>query len=154
MPPATQHPCGTGCEIKKRLGEEINGNQSPQEASCPVPSINFQYFNETCLINTRFNRCPHLTVSVLNHEIEGLADTGANVSIISSVPLINRLGLKIQNCSMQVRTADRTPYSCLGYVNIPYKYQSVTKIIPTLVVPEIAKDLYLESISFVLSTLN
>lgn len=143
MPPATQHPCGTGGEIKKRLGEEINGNQSPQEASCPVPSINYQYFNETYLINTRFNRCPHLTVSVLNHEIEGLADTGANVSIISSVPLINRLGLKIQNCSMQVRTADRTPYSCLGYVNIPYKYQSVTKIIPTLVVPEIAKDLIL-----------
>lgn len=95
------------------------------------------------MIKTCFRRCPHLTVSILDKEVEGLADTGASVSIISCPRLIERIGLKINPCDMNIRTADRTSYSCLGYVNIPYQYKGATKIIPTLVVPEISKDLIL-----------
>lgn len=65
------------------------------------------------------------------------------MSIISSPNLIGRLGLKIHNCDMNILTADRTSYTCQGYVNIPFRYQDKTRIIPTLVVPEISKDLTL-----------
>lgn len=143
MPTTAQHSVGGSNRFKKRVGEEASGNHPPGPTVEQVPNDHYQYFNQTYLINTCFNRCPHLTVSILDHELEGLADTGANVSIISSLNLINRLGLHIQNCNMKVRTADQTPYSCLGYVNIPYKYRNVTKVVPTLVVPEIAKDLIL-----------
>lgn len=80
-------------------------------------------------------------MTIFGQKVKGLADTGASVSIISSKRIIERLGLKIQPCDLQILTADRTPYTCLGYVNIPFEFQNKTKIIPTLVVPEIAKDL-------------
>lgn len=95
------------------------------------------------MIKTCFRRCPHLTVSILNNEIEGLADTGASVSIISCPRLLDRIGLKIKQCDIKILTADQTPYSCRGYVNVPYTYHGRTRIIPTLVVPEISKPLIL-----------
>lgn len=72
-----------------------------------------------------------------------MADTGASVSVLSSVPLVQRLGLKIQPLSLKVFTADGTAYKCLGYVNVPYTFQSITHVIPTVVVPEVTKDLIL-----------
>lgn len=57
--------------------------------------------------------------------------------------LVRQFGFEILPCSLKVLTADRTPYSCRGYVNIPYRYKGNTKLIPTLVVPEIAKSLIL-----------
>lgn len=103
----------------------------------------FDYFNRTFHINTSFNRCPHLKVKIIHEEVEGLADTGASISVISSVPLIERLGLKINPINLKVSTADGTAYQCLGYVNVPYTFQSTTYVIPTVVVPEVSKDLIL-----------
>lgn len=98
--------------------------------------MNFKYFSQNYSINTCFRRCPHLVVKILDEEIEGLADTGAGVSIISWVELIKKLGLPIKKCHVKIKTADSTEYSCLGYVNIPFTYLSKTRIVPTIIVPE------------------
>lgn len=79
----------------------------------------------------------------MSEEIEGLADTGASLSVISSVKLIQKLGLSIHPLKLQITTADGTPYQCLGYVNLPVSYQSTTQELPTIVVPEMKKDLIL-----------
>lgn len=80
---------------------------------------------------------------MLNEELEGLADTGANVSITNSVGLIDKLGLQILPVPLKIATADGTAYRCLGYVNMPFSLGSVTHVIPTLVVPELKKMLVL-----------
>lgn len=123
-----------------------------------VPAKVALKFNQVYSINLRIRRCPHLTVSILETEVVGLADTGASVSIIGSMDLISRFGFEILPCKLKVLTADRTPYTCKGYVNVPYRYNKTTKLIPTLVVPEIAKPLilgvdFLEAFNFQLVSL-
>lgn len=80
---------------------------------------------------------------ILSEEVEGLADTGASLSIISSVELINKLGLKIHPIPIKISTADGTAYRCLGYANVPFSYQQKTHVIPTIIVPEVTKRLIL-----------
>lgn len=84
-----------------------------------------------------------MKIHILSEEVEGLADTGASVSVISSVSLIERLGLNINPVNLKISTADGTAYRCLGFVNVPYTFRSITHVIPTVVVPELAKDLIL-----------
>lgn len=123
--------------------EENNGNSSPLPNNQQVPSNSFSYFNKVFHINTSFHRCPHLKVRVLEEEIEGLADTGANISILNSVELIEKLGLQIHQVPLKIATADGTSYRCLGYVNVPFTFDTSTHVIPTLVVPELTKTLVL-----------
>lgn len=80
---------------------------------------------------------------ILSEPLEGLADTGASLSIISSLELIQKLGLKIQPTNLHISTADGTPYRCLGFVNLPLTFRSMTHVLPTLVVPELKKSLIL-----------
>lgn len=80
---------------------------------------------------------------ILSEEIEGLADTGADLSIISSVDLVHKLGLKVHPIPIKISTADGTAYRCLGYVNVPFSYQHTTHVIPTIIVPEVKKQLIL-----------
>lgn len=89
------------------------------------------------------HRCPHIKVRVLSEEVEGLADTGASLSIISAVDLINKLGLLIHPANLRISTADGTSYSCLGYVNLPISFKDTTHVLKTIVVPEVKKDLIL-----------
>ncbi|KAL1400209.1 hypothetical protein pipiens_007629 [Culex pipiens pipiens] len=94
-------------------------------------------------IETTVHRCPHIKVRVLSEEVEGLADTGASLSIISAVDLINKLGLLIHPANLRISTADGTSYSCLGYVNLPISFKDTTHVLKTIVVPEVKKDLIL-----------
>lgn len=125
---------------KKRIESGNSGNGSPENFNENVPNPNYRYFSQNYSINTKFQRCPHLQVKILNEEIEGLADTGAGVSIISSLELIEKLGLQIQRCNVKIRTADSTEYTCTGYVNVPYTYQDLTRVIPTIIVPQVSKE--------------
>lgn len=129
--------------FKKRVELGDEGNRSPTNDNPSVPNNNYRPFSQNYNISTTFKRCPHLQVQILGEKIEGLADTGAGISIISSLELIDKLGLKIQNCNLRIKTADSTEYSCLGYVNVPYTYESKTCVIPTIVVPEVSKTLIL-----------
>lgn len=142
MPTEAQSANKRTSRAKKRLGSENSGNDSLED-KVDVPNPNFKYFNQNYSINTKFQRCPHLQVRILGEEIEGLADTGAGVSIISSLALIDKLGLLIQKCNVKIRTADSTEYNCSGYVNVPFTYQDQTQVIPTIIVPEVSKVLIL-----------
>lgn len=79
----------------------------------------------------------------MSENLEALADTGASLSIISSVGLIHKLGIQIHPINLNISTADGTPYQCLGYVNLPISFGSMTHVVPTVVVPELKKDLIL-----------
>lgn len=108
-----------------------------------IPNAVFSYFERVFQINTSVSRCPHLKVRILSEEIEGLADTGASISIISALDLIEKLGLQIHPVPLQVKTADGTGYHCHGYVNVPFSFGNVTHVLPTIIVPEITKKLIL-----------
>lgn len=79
----------------------------------------------------------------MSEEVDGLADTGASISIISALDLIDKLGLEIHPIPLKVTTADGTGYHCKGYVNIPFSFGNITHVLPTIVVPEITKQLIL-----------
>lgn len=88
---------------KKRVGVGNSGNPCPQRNDPEVPKPFYNIFNNVHQINTKFHRCPHLKVKILSEEIEGLADTGASLTIISSVDLVNKLGLKIHPKAVKSR---------------------------------------------------
>lgn len=70
------------------------GNRYPPDGE-QIP-VCYEHFNGVYQIKTHVNRCPHLKVRILTEEIEGLADTGASVSVLSSLDLISKLGLKVK----------------------------------------------------------
>ena len=90
-------------------------------------------------IETR--RCPYLRVKVFDTQITALLDSGAGISVINSLELAEKYGLKLQPTRLRVCTADNTQYTCLGYINIPYTFKEMTKVVPTVVVPEISKPI-------------
>lgn len=72
-----------------------------------------------------------------------MLDSGAGISILNSMELIEKFGLKLQPAAIRVATADGSNYACRGLVNMPFTYKGVTKVIPTIVVPEISRDIIL-----------
>lgn len=94
-------------------------------------------------INITESRCPHITVSILGSDMEGLLDSGAAVSIVSDLNLIEKHNFKTTPTNLRIRTADGTSHGCLSSICIPYTFRGVTKVIPTLLVPNIAKPLIL-----------
>lgn len=87
--------------------------------------------------------CPHIRVNVLGTEIIALLDSGAGVSVLSAVNIVQSHGFKILKSNIKICTADDTEHACLGYVNIPYTLGTETRVVPTLIVPEIRKPLIL-----------
>lgn len=87
--------------------------------------------------------CPHVKVNILGTEVVALLDSGAGASVMSALDIVKSHGLKILNSNIKVCTADDTQHTCLGYVNIPYTLGTETKVVPTLIVPEIRKPLIL-----------
>lgn len=94
-------------------------------------------------ISTKPNRCPYIKVEVLGTPITALLDSGASVSILSSKQIVEKHRLKIQPINLIVKTADETPLNCEGVIQIPFTFQRSTKVIPTLLIPEISKTLIL-----------
>lgn len=125
------------------MREDAEGNRLPEPPNFQIPNSFNGKFNQVYTINLCMQRCTHLTVTILETEIVGLADTGASISIIGSLDLVRRFGFVINPCNARILTTDRTPYTCRGYANVPFRYKSLTKLIPTLVVPEISGPLTL-----------
>lgn len=87
--------------------------------------------------------CPHIKVNILGTETVALLDSGAGVSVIGSLNIIEKHGLRMLKSKFKICTADDTEYICLGYVNVPYTLGNETRVVPTLVVPQIKKSLIL-----------
>ncbi|XP_062556949.1 uncharacterized protein LOC134221780 [Armigeres subalbatus] len=94
-------------------------------------------------IKIRVGKCPHIRVKIFDTDWEALLDSGAGISVLNSREVVDRYGLKLQPASIRVSTADGSNYRCLGYVNIPFTFKNMTKVIPTIVVPEISRQLIL-----------
>lgn len=82
-------------------------------------------------------------MKIFETELEALLDSGAGISILNSLDIVHRYNLAIQSAAIRVTTADGSTHSCLGYVNLPFSYKGLTKVVPTLVVPEISRHLIL-----------
>lgn len=89
------------------------------------------------------HKCPRIVVKILGVEIEALADTGAAISIMNSVDLINKLGIQIHKINLNVKTADGTAHECLGAAQVPYTYGEITHVVPTVIVSGISQPLIL-----------
>lgn len=111
----------------------------------PKPNIfeQFQKYQETLHIKVNPNLCPKIRVSVLNTEIIALLDSGASISVLNSTKLIDKHRLKLFKATVVVSTADNTTHECIGYSNIPYTFAGITKVIPTIIVPQLSKTLIL-----------
>lgn len=89
------------------------------------------------------SKCPHIRIKVFDTEIDALLDSGAGVSVVNSTDLAHQYGLEILPAAVRVSTADGTEYKCLGYLNLPYTYKDKTKVVPTIIVPELSRPLIL-----------
>lgn len=94
-------------------------------------------------VKIKNSKCPHIRVKIFESELEALLDSGAGISILNSLDIVHRYNLAIQSAAIRVTTADGSTHSCLGYVNLPFSYKGLTKVVPTLVVPEISRHLIL-----------
>lgn len=89
------------------------------------------------------NKCPHLPVSILGTTINALLDSGASASIIGSRRIIDKHRLQVHPINLKIKTADETSYDCEGVVYVPYTYKDRTSVVPTLLVPQISRELIL-----------
>lgn len=109
----------------------------------PTQDLTYDPLRQVYQIKIRISKCPHIKVRIFESEYEALLDSGAGISVLNSVDVIEKYGLKIQPAAIKVSTADGSDYGCLGYANIPFTYKNITRVIPTIVVPEIARKLIL-----------
>lgn len=78
-------------------------------------------------------------------QLIGLLDSGSTSTILGrdSIPLIRRLGLKIEPFRGRIKTADGTGHSVIGKIMIPIKYEKVTRDMSVLVIPTLTRQLIL-----------
>lgn len=103
----------------------------------------FSKFASSFQITIRPQKCPHIVVNILGTKIQALLDSGASASILSSTEVIEKHNFKVHPINIKIRTADETAYRCKGVVHIPFTYNGQTRVVPTLLVPQISKDLIL-----------
>ncbi|XP_038121568.1 uncharacterized protein LOC119770554 [Culex quinquefasciatus] len=94
-------------------------------------------------VKIQANKCPHIRVNIFDTQVDALLDSGAGISILNSLDIIDQYRLKIQPAAIRVSTADGSNYGCLGFVNLPFTFKNTTRVIPTIVVPEISRKLIL-----------
>lgn len=100
-------------------------------------------FLQICEVKVHTGTCPHLNVTIFDKEYDALLDSGASVSVTNIVDIAEKHGLVMHQSPFRIVTADKTVHECLGYVHLPIVFRGVTKIIPTLVVPQISRNLIL-----------
>lgn len=84
-----------------------------------------------------------MKVSIFDTSLEALLDSGASVSVTNSKEIVEQYGLKVFESPVQICTADRTKYSCLGYANIPITFRNKTNVLSVIIVPQITRELIL-----------
>lgn len=108
--------------------------------------INLPYPNIFELIKTPINLSderPIAKIFIGHIKIFGLLDSGSNITVLgrNSEALINDLNLSRIPFNCKVSTADGTFHLCKHYVEIPFQYHDMVRIIPTLVLPSIQRPL-------------
>lgn len=88
---------------------------------------------------------PFVKITVFNTPIIGLLDSGAHRSIlgVGSLKLIKSCKLRLFPAEVDLVTASGQKLDVTGYVNLPISFNGQTKLIATLVVPELKRRLLL-----------
>lgn len=88
---------------------------------------------------------PHAKVSILGHEIVGLLDSGANLTVLghNSLQFIKKLKLTTIPIISNIKTADGSIHLVNSYVNLPIYYNKTLHTVKTIIVPSITKELIL-----------
>lgn len=144
MPKPFSRNAATGSAFGKLDLGCITGNQiTPNEESVPMLKPFEDPFAQICEVKVHTGSCPHVTVKIFDKEYKALLDSGASVSVTNIADIAHKHGLKLHQSPFRIVTADKTAHECLGYVHLPIVFRGVTKIIPTLIVPQIARNLIL-----------
>lgn len=112
---------------------------------------NYRKFKHDCVstvvndIPDKFDPRPFAEIIICGKSVRGLLDSGATSSILGkdAINFLVACGLKINKASCVVSTADGTPNSVLGHVDINVKYNGVEKVVNFLVVPSLQHQIYL-----------
>ena len=96
-----------------------------------------------CEVRVQTGSCPHIAVQIFDEEYDALLDSGASVSVTNVPDIAERNGLTLQTSPLRIVTADKTVHESLGYVQLPVRFRGVTKVLPTLVVPQVSQRLIL-----------
>lgn len=111
----------------------------------PIP-CNFQYFRHIPIlkISDKDDR-PYIQVKIISENLIGLLDSGASCTVLGndSKALLDKLNLKPYPAQFSVSVASGRSHEAIGAVDIPYTVNNITYIVPTLIVPEIKRDLIL-----------
>lgn len=88
---------------------------------------------------------PHAKVNILGHEIVGLLDSGANLSVLgqNSENLIKKLKLPLIPFISNIKTADGTSHLVTSYVDLPIYYNKTLHNLKTIIVPSLTNELIL-----------
>lgn len=108
-----------------------------------VKTTDFEPTQNIYVVRDNSSKCPHISVNIFDTTVDALLDSGAGISVMNSLDLIEKYGLKVTPASIKISTADGTQYRSLGSVNIPYTFKNITRIISTIVVPQITRKLIL-----------
>lgn len=88
---------------------------------------------------------PHWTVSIGNHAVVGLLDSGASISCLgrNASAIISKTKLRLKPIESTIKTADGANQKVIGYVDAEIKYGGKLKLIRLYVVPSLSQSLYL-----------
>lgn len=97
------------------------------------------------IINIEGDNRPHVMVEILGAQLQGLLDSGASCTILgqSGPELLEELKISIQPADIVIKTADGTNHKILGKADIPFCCQNKFRVVTTLIVPTIPKNLIL-----------
>lgn len=91
------------------------------------------------IVKIKNDNRPFAKVKIMNQEIIGLLDSGANISVLGdgSNMIVEQSGIKVEDDGTLVQTADGKVHSGNGRINLPITFNGITKIIRFLIVPSL-----------------
>lgn len=127
-----------------RTRMEVELNSSGFE---PVRSIEYveDRVIDELFVQVQGDERPFVRVSVMGREMLGLLDSGAQCSVLGngSENFVKSMKLTLYPSSVKVKTAGGNCVPVKGYVHLPITFNNTTKIINTLVAPELKRKLIL-----------
>jgi transposase InsO family protein len=126
---------------------EVGSPVVPDVGETSGISSNYAYFteNSNLIVNISNGNRPYLMVHVNGFDILGMLDSGSNVTILGadSLKLINDLGLRLFETSVRAKSVDGSDLPIMGHVYMPFRVESRTAVIPTLIMPKLPRRLIL-----------
>ena len=85
---------------------------------------------------------PHVNIKIFDVEVTALLDCGSNLTFInqSLFDKFRRIQVKEPEDPVQLQTADGSQLQILGEVLMPFTFNGKTRVLSTLVAPELTKE--------------